>query len=259
MNLNEATPSDVPVEPLPTEPLTILYQDEHYVAVDKPAGLLVHRAKQTPLDEPVLLQQLRDQIGTFLYPAHRLDRPTSGLIVFGLTSEAAAKLVNLFTKRQVQKKYQALVRGYFPESVRVDLKLRDRFGEEQPGYDESCHPEQDAVTRFGLKENFEMPWECQGFSTSRYSLVEAMPETGRWHQIRRHLHHISHPIIGDHRHGDNHHNHAFEERLGLKRMLLVATELELQHPFTGELLCIRATLGREFESILSELRHGNAG
>jgi 23S rRNA-/tRNA-specific pseudouridylate synthase len=122
------------------EPLNILYQDEHFVAVDKPPGLLVHRAELTPRDETVLLQKLRDQIGQFLYPVHRLDRPTSGLIVFGLTSPAAAALVDLFTRRQVVKRYRALIRGYLYPTGKIDLPLRERFGEDRPSYKIDEHP-----------------------------------------------------------------------------------------------------------------------
>ncbi len=109
------------------------------------------------------------------------------------------------------------------------------------------------MTRFTLEKNFEIPWEQQGFSTSRYALIAARPETGRWHQIRRHLKHIAHPIIGDHRHGDNHHNHRFEERLGLSRMLLSANILSFIHPYTKQPLRIEAGKGSEFDRILLEL------
>lgn len=244
---------DYQYAPVSKEPIPVVYRDEHFIAVNKPAGLLVHRAKQTPSDEPVLLQTLRDQIGQFLYPAHRLDRPTSGLIIFGLCSDAAAKLVHLFTTRQVTKKYLAFVRGFFPEELTVDMPLRERFGEEQPDYDETCHPEQQAVTRFYGKRNYEIPWPSQDFGTSRYALVEAVPETGRWHQIRRHLKHIAHPIIGDHRHGDNTHNHVFEEKIGLNRMLLAAIELKFVHPYTREPLSLQADVGPIFSDVLAQM------
>ncbi len=124
---NESTESDrteSSLPPLQTEqvpPLEVVFRDEHYIAVVKPHGLLVHRAPQTPKEDPVLLQQLRDQIGQYLYPVHRLDRPTSGLIVFGLHSDAAARLVRLFTDRKVSKSYHAVVRGFVPPTGLIDL------------------------------------------------------------------------------------------------------------------------------------------
>ena len=235
------------------EPLTILYQDEHFVAVDKPPGLLVHRAELTPRDETVLLQKLRDQIGQFLYPVHRLDRPTSGLIVFGLTSPAAAALVDLFTRRQVVKRYRALIRGYLYPTGKIDLPLRERFGEDRPSYNRDRHPAQTAVTRYETLKWYEAPWPTQSFSTSRYAFIEVKPETGRWHQIRRHLNHISHPILGDKRHGDNRHNAIFANRLLVSRMLLSAYELEFRHPFAQVDLKLQATLGWKFQDTLDAL------
>lgn len=233
--------------------LEILYRDEHVIAVNKPAGLLVHRAPQTPRDQPVLLQKLRDQIGQMLYPAHRLDRPTSGIVVFGLHSMAAAGLVQEFTQRRVTKGYEALVRGYVPERMQIDVPLRDRFGEEEPGYDLACHPLQAASTEVWSRRWFEVPWANAQHATTRYALVEAKPRTGRWHQIRRHLKHVSHPIIGDYRHGDAMHNQWFAERLGSRRMLLVASGLELKHPMEDRRLVLRAGRGAEFDRVLAWL------
>ena len=236
------------------EPLEILYHDVHLVAVNKPAGLLVHRAPQTPKDQPVLLQKLRDQIGQMLYPAHRLDRPTSGIVVFGLSSAAAAGLVYQFTHRQVTKTYQALVRGYFPAELTIDLPLRDRFGEDQPGYDPACHPEQAAETTVRSRQWFELPWPTEKHPTSRYALVEAFPKTGRWHQIRRHLKHVSHPILGDYRHGDSHHNQLFVEHLQMRCMLLAACRLELEHPIEKRPLVLESSRGPGFDAILEALQ-----
>lgn len=230
--------------------IDVVYRDDYYVAVNKPPGLMVHRAKQTPKEEPILLQLVRDQIGSFLYPAHRLDRPTSGIVIFGLQSDAAARLVKLFTRREVSKTYLALVRGFTPQSGAIDLPLRDRFGDDQPDYDPECHPMQDAHTDYQMKKWYELPWPQQKFSTSRYALIEAMPKTGRWHQIRRHLKHIAHPIVGDYRHGDPWHNLKFESDLGLNRMLLSAIRLQFIHPYTLEEMTIESSPGVNFEKVL---------
>jgi tRNA pseudouridine65 synthase len=235
------------------EPLEIVYQDAHLIAVNKPAGLLVHRAPQTPRDQPVLLQKLRDQIGQMLYPAHRLDRPTSGLILFGLSSAAAAGLVRQFTKRQVKKGYDAFVRGYMPAELCIDIPLRERFGEDEPGFDPACHPTQPAQTWVRSKQWYELPWPMGKHATSRYALVEASPMTGRWHQIRRHLKHVSHPIIGDYRHGDSPHNQLFVEKFGVTRMLLAACRLELLHPIDGHPMKLATTRGAIFEELLTQL------
>lgn len=237
-----------------SRPLQILYQDEHYVAVFKPAGLVVHRSKMTRPDEPVLLQTLRDQLNRFVYPVHRLDRPTAGLILFGLSGQDAAKMVDLFTTRQVAKYYQALVRGFPPDTGIVDKPLREKFGEEfDPGSTDD-HPTQEAVTRYDVLDRFQPPWPMSGFEESRYALLEIMPLTGRWHQIRRHLNHIAHPVLGDHRHGDHRYNQMVYARTGVYRMLLTAMRLDFRHPYTGELHTITATRGGEFDRFLEILQ-----
>ena len=257
---NTTEANRTPAQPVETEvygPIEVVYRDEHYIAVVKPNGLLVHRAPQTPKEDPVLLQLLRDQIGQYLYPVHRLDRPTRGLIIFGLHSDAAARLVRLFTDRKVKKSYHAVVRGFVPPAGVIDLPLRERFGEEEdPDFDPAFRPTQPAKTRFRAVSWFEMPWANAEFPTSRYSLVEALPETGRWHQIRRHLKHIDHPILGDYRHGDSWHNQKSTAETGIDRLLLTATHLEFIHPFTEQPLVLDAPLGEPIEKVLEVMRSG---
>ena len=234
-------------------PLQILYQDEHYVAVFKPAGLVVHRSKMTLPQEPVLLQALRDQLNRFVYPVHRLDRPTAGLILFGLSGQDAAKMVDLFTNRHVNKYYQALVRGFAPDSGVVDKPLREKFGEEMDPGSTSHHPTQEAETRFEVLERYQIPWPIGEYPQSRYSLLEIRPMTGRWHQIRRHLNHIAFPVIGDHRHGDHRYNQMVYAQSGVYRMLLTAMRLDFRHPYTGELHTIVAKRGSEFDRLIEQL------
>lgn len=211
------------------KPLTLLYRDAHYIAVDKPAGLLVHRTRISE-DNRFLLQQLRDQIGRRVYPVHRLDRPTSGVLVFGLDSEAARRLVQQFEQRQVQKRYLAVVRGYAAESALIDYPLRE----------EAHKAPQPAVTRYRRLATVELPVAVGRYATARYSLLEVRPETGRMHQIRKHMKHIFHPVVGDTTHGDGRHNRLFRERFGVYRLLLMATELGFVHPYSGAALTISA-------------------
>ncbi len=216
-------------------PLTILYRDDHYVAVDKPAGMLVHRSWIAEEDEVFLLQTLRDQIGQRVYPIHRLDRPTSGVILFALCSEAARAMCGVFEQREVTKEYLAIVRGYTDESGHIDYALRE----------EPHKPEQQAVTDYQRLAMVELPIPVGRYNTSRYSLVRVMPVTGRMRQIRKHFHHIFHPLIGDTSHGEGRHNRLFREQFDCQRLLLHAHRLTLPHP-EGEMLTIEAPLPSEF-------------
>lgn len=249
-----------------TQPLPIVYRDEHYVAVYKPAGLMVHRGPRSSANEPFLLQALRDQLGIFLYPIHRLDRPTAGLVLFGLHREAASELGRLFQSRQVTKHYQALVRGFVDGSFTVDLPLDDQVDHWLSAGTEGKIIEQqtenkprllEAITEFRALERLEIEWPTSEFPTSRFTLLEIQPHTGRWHQIRRHLNHIAHPVIGDHRHGDHRWNQRFFERTGVYRMLLTSMRLDFRHPFTSEPISLWVPRGKDFETALTHLR--NAG
>jgi tRNA pseudouridine65 synthase len=250
-----------------TEPLRIVYRDEHYVAVYKPAGLMVHRGPRSSTHEPFLLQALRDQLGTYVYPIHRLDRPTAGLVIFGLHRKAAAELGRLFQSRRVAKHYQALVRGFVMENITVDHPLHDqvddwlassaeRDGESMP---ENSPRSLSAVTEFRPLERFEVDWPTAEFPTSRFTLLEIQPHTGRWHQIRRHLNHMAHPVIGDHRHGDHRWNQRFFERTGVYRMLLTSMRLDFRHPMTGDPISVWVRRGDGFERALNRLRDAAGG
>jgi len=220
-------------------PLTILYHDDDYVAVDKPAGMLVHRSWIAEEDEVFLLQTLRDQIGQRVYPVHRLDRPTSGVILFALSSEAARIMCGVFEQREVTKEYLAIVRGYTDESGHIDYPLRE----------EPHKPEQQAVTDYERLATVELPIPVGRYSTSRYSLVKIKPLTGRMRQIRKHFHHIFHPLIGDTSHGEGRHNRLFREQFNCHRLLLHARRLILPYP-DGETLIIEAPLPAEFTQLL---------
>lgn len=220
--------------------LTLLYRDVHYVAVDKPAGMLVHRSWIAEEDELFLLQTLRDQLGQRVYPIHRLDRPTSGVILFALSSEAARVMCGVFEQRSVRKEYLAIVRGYTEEQGRIDYPLRE----------EPHKPEQQAITEYQRLATVELPFAIGRYSTTRYSLVRVTPITGRMRQIRKHFHHIFHPLIGDTSHGEGRHNRLFREEFAVARLLLHARRLQLPHPDTHAPLNITAPLPEEFVQLM---------
>ncbi len=216
--------------------LTILYRDEHTIAVDKPAGMLVHRSWIAEEDEVFLLQTLRDQIGQRVYPIHRLDRPTSGVMLFALSSEAASKMCGVFEQRSVTKEYLAIVRGYTEERGHIDYALRE----------EPHKPEQQAITDYQRLATVELPIPIGRYQSARYSLVRVTPLTGRMRQIRKHFHHIFHPLIGDTSHGEGRHNRLFREHFDCHRLLLHAHRLTLQLPHHDDTITIEAPLPDEF-------------
>jgi tRNA pseudouridine65 synthase len=204
-------------------PLPILYRDDRYIAVHKPPGLLVHRTRISE-DSRFLLQILRNQIGQWVYPVHRLDRPTSGVLILGLDSESAGLLTREFEHRRVEKRYLAVVRGYTEEQGVIDHPLREEKWKEP----------QEAVTEYRTLAQVELPIPVGRYQTARYSLLEITPRTGRMHQIRKHMKHIFHPIVGDTTHGDGKQNRLFREEFGIKRLLLIATGLKFRHPCSKE-------------------------
>lgn len=189
------------------------------------------------------MQMLRNQIGQWVYPIHRLDRPTSGVLVFGLSSGSARSLAQEFEQRKVVKRYRAVVRGYTEESGVIDYPLQEeKWTEPQP-----------AVTAYRKLAQVELPHPVGRYQTARYSLLEIQPQTGRMHQIRKHMKHIFHPIVGDTTHGDGKHNQLFRDRFDINRLLLVATELEFQHPYTQQKLTIRAEPEPEMGCLFEKL------
>lgn len=223
--------------------LEIIYKDDHLIAINKPHGLLVHRSPIAADADEYAVQLLRDQIGQKVYPVHRLDRKTGGVLLFALDNDLNKQMQIAFMERRVVKKYQAIVRGFSPESCSVDYPLFDEKGRSH-----------EAITHFKTLEHFEVPVPFGKHTTSRYSLIEANPETGRMHQLRRHFAHIFHPIIGDRPHGCNKQNKFFLENWDMKTMLLHATELQFQHPVSGNDILIKAELQSEFQRVLGIMR-----
>ena len=230
-------------------PLGLIYRDAHLLAVHKPAGLLVHRSPIDRHETEFALQYARElNEGEHVYPVHRLDRPTSGLLLFARNPETASVLGQAFMAGAVRKTYQAVVRGWTPESGVIDLPLRDKAMDKR---DISEQVMREACTRYQRLATTELPVAIEGYASSRYSLVELYPETGRQHQLRRHLQHISHPIIGDTNYGRTRHNHFFAERFGAARLMLAATALSFQHPATGEAMTLTAQPEASFQRVLT--------
>ena len=215
-------------------PLHILYRDDDMIAVYKPAGWLVHRSAIARHETRFVLQRLRDQIGQHVFPVHRLDQGTCGVLLFGLHKEATQKLAGHFAHHTARKHYLALARGWVPAEIDVDYALKPDDAPENA-------PAQPAQTLLRGLAQLEWPEAYdQRHAGTRISLVEAFPKTGRRHQIRRHLKHESHPIIGDSTHGKGPLNRWWAERIGLQRLWLHAHALDIPHPRTEEMLHLRA-------------------
>ncbi len=208
--------------------MELLYQDRRLVAVYKPAGWLIHRSALEPRERRWLLQAVRDRVGQHVYPVHRLDRPTAGIVVFALDEAAATHLARAFAERRVTKAYLAVVRGHTAPSGVIDWPLRDRAALTR-GTEPDSAP-RPAVTHYHRLSTCEFPDPVGPHPSARYSLLRLRPEHGRQHQLRRHLKHIGHPILGDTTHGDGRHNRYLRQRTGAARLLLAALGLRLPHP-----------------------------
>lgn len=224
--------------------LEILYQDEFVVAINKPHGLLVHQSPIARDAEEFALQLLRNQLQKTVYPSHRLDRKTSGVLVFALDKATDSIMQQKFQNREVEKKYLALLRGYAPKEMTIDYALKN-----------DNEVLQDAVTYFKTLEYFDLDVPFGKHKTSRYTLVEATPETGRTHQLRKHFAHIFHPIIGDRPHGCNKQNKFWLEKFQMNTMLLHASELAFRHPYSQDEIAIKASISEEFERVLQILKN----
>lgn len=216
--------------------LPVLFRDESMVVVEKPSGLAVHRGWAAETD--VLIERMRRQLGRRVFPVHRLDRGTSGVLVLALDAIAAKRLGEAFAAGLVEKTYWALVRGVPEAEQLIDHPV---WSGEDGGDDRNAArlPARTHVRRLRV-------W-------GRYALVEARPQTGRLHQIRRHLKHISCPVIGDVNYGKGEHNRHFRDHYGLHRLFLHALSLTLPHPATGERITFDAPLATELARVLTRL------
>jgi len=219
--------------------LEIIYQDENLIAINKPHGLLVHQSSIARDATEFALQMLRDQVGKHVSPVHRLDRKTSGILLFAFDKESEIAMHQQFMNTETDKKYLAILRGFTPESMDIDYPLAKENGTLQ-----------DAFTAFRTLQRAEVDVAFGKHPTSRYSLIEATPKTGRMHQLRRHFSHILHPIIGDRTHGCNKQNKFFLEQWNMTTMLLHASELSFKHPITSEPIHLKANLHEEFKRVM---------
>lgn len=230
--------------------LDILYQDDFLVAINKPAGMLVHRSWLDKHESVFAMQTLRDQIGQHVFPIHRLDRPTSGVLLFALNSEMARIMSEQFEKHQVEKSYLAVVRGYLQGEDRINYplkvildKIADKFSQPKEA--------QEAITDYKSLATAEMHYPAGKHQTARYSLVELRPQTGRKHQLRRHMKHVFHPIMGDTKYGDLHQNRTLTEKSGIERLMLHSRTLTFTHPTTLQKVNIIAPLDTQWQQLFT--------
>ncbi len=222
-----------------TKELEIVFQDDYLVAINKPHGLLVHRTRLSDERNFFALQMLRNQIDQHVFPVHRIDRKTSGVLLFALDQDINKNMQLKFSHGEVNKKYLAIVRGYCEDEGIIDHPVRKENGKLSA-----------AVTMYKTIEKVEIDIPRGPHKTSRYSLVEAFPKTGRMHQIRRHFAHINHPIIGDRPHGCQIQNRLFKNKWNMTTMMLHADELLFLHPVTNVNMKIKATLHNDFKETI---------
>jgi tRNA pseudouridine65 synthase len=246
--------TEVPVAKVKQKPkLEIAYQDEYLVAVNKPAGLFVHRSYMDKNEIYFALQLIRDQIGQYVYPVHRLDRPTSGVLLFALSPEVARLMGEVFTNKTIQKTYYALVRGYLFDSETIDYPLKEKLDKLGDKNVSRFKESQQAQTHYESIFTASLSVPVGKWDSVRYSLIKLKPRTGRRHQIRRHLAHLRHPIIGDINYGDNKQNPFFREYFGFKRLMLHAQKLAFPHPISKEYISIEVEFDRQWHHVFKTL------
>ena len=229
---------------------TLLYRDPHLAAFHKPAGLLMHPSRIERRARHFAVQWAREMLEAPVFPAHRLDRATSGVLLFALSAEVARRLAAAFQGRTVAKTYLAVVRGYAPPAGRVDHPLKEALCRIADADVDPNKAAQTAATDFQCLATVEIPEPVDKYPTSRYSLVAVWPRTGRRHQIRRHLRRLGHPIVGDTNYGQGIHNRFFRRRYDCNRMLLAAVAIALDHPISGRRLLIKAPLEGEYQRMV---------
>ncbi|KYG70005.1 pseudouridine synthase [Bdellovibrio bacteriovorus] len=224
-------------------PFKILFQDKHFFAIDKPAGYFVHPPELSPYPVPrekICLYHLRKHFNQDVFPVHRLDAPTSGVLLFAMSRDSARELNRLFADRKMHKTYQAVVRGIVEEEGRIDLPLEIDEGRVLA----------ESTTLYKRLSTIELPFPVgKKYPTARYSWVEVNPVTGRWHQIRRHFDRIAHPLLGDIEHGDSHHNRFFRDHLEIRGLCLKATSIRMQNPWSQEEITIRTEPCEKWDKI----------
>ena len=229
--------------------VAVIFEDEYILCVSKPNNMLVHHAfhSRNVADETSLLQQIETEKGIKTYPIHRLDRKTSGIILLAKNKSFVAKFQEMFTNNTIQKTYFGVVRGFAPEIKIIDSPVKGR--------DANVH--KDALTHLKTLANVTLDIPVKPYDTSRYSLVELQPKTGRMHQLRVHANKISHPLIGDAKYGDKNHDLMFTENFNCKNLFLHAGKLEFTHPFTTEKLHLKADFPKDWITIFEHFSWEN--
>ncbi len=224
--------------------LEILYEDTYIVCVSKPNNVVVHHAhhSRNVADEKSLLQLLNDTLGMKLYPVHRLDRKTSGVILLAKETKYVSKFQSLFTEHNITKVYFGLVRGHSPSKTIIESPVKGR----------DAKVYKDAVSQLESLKQITVDIPVKPYETSRYSLVKLTPKTGRLHQLRIHCNKISHPLIGDPKYGDKNHNVMFEEKFNCSNLFLHAKKIEFEHPFLKKQISIDAKFPQHWEIIFEK-------
>lgn len=222
--------------------LEIIYRDAYLCAINKPHGLLVHPSAIARNADAFALQLLRDQLDQKVYPVHRLDRKTSGVLLFALDLKILSELSGQFREQKVKKDYLAIVRGHTADEDSIDYPLKNDKGKVQ-----------EALTYYSTISRTEIPYALEKHATQRYSLLRVQPKTGRMHQIRKHFSHIDHPIIGDRPHGCNKQNRFFKNEFSMTKLLLHASCLEFTHPVSTKRVKISAKPQAVFEQMMKTL------
>ncbi|MEJ2045141.1 MAG: pseudouridine synthase [Reinekea sp.] len=231
--------------------LTVLYEDDWLLVVDKPAGLLMHPSWLDRRETDTLAGRIKTYLGRMkpdakVHTVHRLDRPTSGLVLIGKEDQAARNLIAQFESRRVKKTYWAICRGFAPVEQIIDHPLKeelDRIADKYAAQDKDAQSALTQIRRLGIAE---LAIPVSRYPKMRVSWLECQPETGRKHQIRRHLKHLRYPIIGDTRHGCRHINQALEHIDADFGLGLRAVQLDFDHPVSGRRLSIRASVNQQW-------------
>jgi len=232
--------------------LEILYKDKYLVAINKPSGLLVHKSMIDRHEIYFAMKILRDQIEQWVYPIHRLDKPTSGVLLFALDSETAKIMSEQFKAHTIEKTYIAVVRGYAPDEGVIKHALTEKLDKIADKDASKVKEGQEAITAFKKLDEVELDFSVGRYDKTRYSLVELKPKTGRKHQLRRHMKHINHHMLGDTKYGRGEHNKFIRKRYNMHRLLLHAKSLEVRHPYTHEKMLIEAPFDEIFKMISRE-------
>jgi len=228
--------------------IEIIFEDDYIVVVNKPNNFIIHESHYARnIRETTLLDFLKQQLGFQVYPAHRLDRKTSGVILLLKKKEHVSQFQSLFTANSIHKTYYAIVRGFSPKSGIIDSPVKN----------DDTDIYKTALTKYTTTYNIELDIPVHPYNSSRYSLIKLKPETGRMHQLRKHLNKISHPIVGDYKYGDRFHNRMFETELNCIYMFLHAYQLEFTHPITNEKLKLKANFPTDWKMLFHKFNWTN--